>query len=263
MKITFHRFNGLLYLLAVVAVFTLFKSSVSEAGAVTANVLQRVFSLRTTEGTGTCFTIEVDDRQYLITAKHMLNAADPSTTVEILRNKEWLKLHFRRIEVKPDAVDIAVLALDQQISPLLPIQIGEETAFLSQEVFFVGFPYGITVDGTPLNAGFPIPLVKHGIIASLDMNPGEPFIVDAINNLGFSGGPVTLGDSTTNSRIIGVVSGYRFLQTPVFQNNVQTDFSVRENLGLLVAFKIDYAVEAIRKNPIGFLVKKSVPAENN
>jgi len=168
MRITFHRRHLFLYLFAVVATFTLLNSSVSEAGEVTANILQRVFSLRTSQGTGTSFTIEVDDRQYLITARHMLNAADPSTTVEILRDKEWIKLHFRRIEVKPDTVDIAVLALDQQISPLLPIKIGEETAFLSQEVFFVGFPYGITIDGASINSGFPIPLVKHGIIAGLD-----------------------------------------------------------------------------------------------
>ena len=77
-----------------------------------------------------------------------------------------------------------------------------------------------------------------------------------MNNPGFSGGPVTLGDSTTNPRIIGVVSGYRIDPKPVFQHEMQTDFSVHDNSGLLVAFKIDYAVEAISKNPIGFPVKK-------
>jgi hypothetical protein len=249
--------------LILVGIFVLLTSAVSEAGMVTTNILQRVFSLRTTQGSGTCFTIEVDDRQYLITAKHMLNTADTSNTVEILQNKEWVKLPFHRIEVEPNTVDIAVLALDRQISPLFPIQLGQKTAFLSQEVFFVGFPYGIAIDGSSLNSGFPIPLVKHGIIAGLDIDPGDPFIVDGINNPGFSGGPVTLGESPSNPRLIGVVSGYRFEQKPVFQHDLQTNLSVRENSGLLFAFKIDYAIEAIRKNPIGFSVKTSASSANN
>jgi len=36
------------------------------------NALQRTFHLRYREATATCFTIDVQDRQYIVTAKHCL-----------------------------------------------------------------------------------------------------------------------------------------------------------------------------------------------
>ena len=56
--------------------------------------------------------------------------------------------------------------------------------------------------------------------------------------------------------IIGVVSGYRASVEAVFQQGQRTaDLSVQSNTGLLVAFEIDYAIKAIQKNPIGYLLQ--------
>jgi S1-C subfamily serine protease len=226
-----------------------------EAGMVPSNILTRVFSLRIGSQQGTCFTIEVDGRQYLITARHMVSKAP--AVIEILRNEEWVKLPFHLISVEPDKVDIAVLALDKQLSSLLPIQLGIKGSFLSQEVFFVGFPYGLSIDGKLLNSGFPLPLVKHGIISAFENSPGEPFLVDGINNPGFSGSPVLIAGLPSNPTVIGVVSGYRFEEQAVFKQNQKTGLNVQANTGLLIAYSIDYALDAIRKNPIGYRIQPS------
>jgi hypothetical protein len=223
---------------------------------VSSNILQRVFNLRMGSQTGTGFAIEVDNRQYLITAKHVIGSSASSGTIEIFHDTNWVAGPYRLISVEPETVDIAVLALNQQLAGVLPVALGIKGAFLSQEVFFVGFPFGLSINGRAANSGYPLPLVKHGIIAGFSNGEGEPFIVDGINNPGFSGGPVAIAQNPQNPNIIGVVSGYRASVEAVFQQGQRTaDLSVQSNTGLLVAFEIDYAIKAIQKNPIGYLLQ--------
>jgi len=228
---------------------------VVHADMVPSNVLQRVFNLRMGAVSGTGFTIEVDNREYLITAKHVIGSSAPSGTIEIFHDNKWVSGPYRLIQVEPEAVDIAVLALDQQLGAVLPVTLGMKGAFLSETVFFVGFPYGLSIEGGVVNSGYPLPLVKHGIIAAFFNQEGRPFIIDVINNPGFSGGPVVIAQNPQNPNIIGVVSGYRASVEPVFQQGQKNpDLSVQTNTGLLIAFEIDYAVKAIQKNPIGYLL---------
>src|SRR6266849_7198230 len=163
-------------------------------GMVPSEVLTRTFCIRAGAKSGTGFTIDVDGRQYLITARHILQQSPVPSEVFVLRGSEWIKLPFRAVVVEPAKVDIAVLALPQPISAAGPVRVGVAGRFLSQEVFFLGYPFGLTVDGRALNNGFPFPLAKHGIIAGLSFGD-DPYIIDAINNPGFSGGPVMRMDS--------------------------------------------------------------------
>jgi hypothetical protein len=251
-----HLFIRLLvYVMVVATPCMLFFSKPSGADMVTSNILQRVFILRIGSQQGTCFTIEVDGRQYLITAKHVLGSSGTSASLEILHGGQWTTLPFQSIPVEPSQVDIAVLALNQQLSGLMPIQLGMKGHYLSEEVFFVGFPYGLSYDGKSINSGFPIPFVKRGIISAFANGDGEPFFVDGINNPGFSGGPVSVVKSPENPSIIGVVSGYRFEEQPVYHQGQKIDLNVQVNTGLLIAYSIDYAIDAIKKNPIGFTIQ--------
>ena len=232
----------------------LFLAFIGEAGAglVSSNILQRVFKIKIGTEEGTCFAIEVDGRQYLITARHMLNNST-SNTANIYHDRQWKSVSFNRIDVEPQTVDIVVLAPDQQIANAAPVQPnGSKGAILSQEVFFVGFPFGLSVDGKNLNSGYPLPFVKHGVIAAFGFNSGEPFIVDAINNPGFSGSPVIIPEPVNNPIIIGVVSGYRWSPETVYLQGQQTTLSVQANTGLLIAFDLEYAINAIKKHPIGY-----------
>lgn len=233
---------------------TLVCVTIVEAGMVPSNILQRVFALRVGMEQATGFTIEVDNRQYLITARHVVSNSPPA--IEICHDNKWVKVPIKLLGVEPEGVDIAVIVLPQQLSSLLPIQLGIKGSFLSQDVFFVGFPYGIMIDGHALNAGFPMPLVKHGIIAAFGNGSGAPFLVDGINNPGFSGGPVIRSDNPKNPTIIGVVSGYKSVQESVYkEKDKTTDLTVPINTGLLVAFNIEHAINAIKKNPIGYRVQ--------
>lgn len=234
--------------------FGLGNLSTFAASMVPSNILTRVFCLKIGDQQGTGFTIEVDGRQYLITARHLVSKAPSRGTIEILRDSQWLKIDYQTILVEPTTVDIAVLALPIQISNLLPIELGFKSSYLSQAVFFVGFPYGLSVDGRAINGGFPIPLVKHGIIASLGFNH-DPFLVDGINNPGFSGGPVVRAEVGSSPIILGVISAYRAEQATVYAENVKTGLTVGLNTGLLVAYPIELALDAIAKNPIGAPVK--------
>ena len=219
---------------------------------VPSNILQRVFNLRMDSRIGTGFTIEVDNRQYLITAKHVVGSSAPSGMIEIFHDNAWVAGPYRIIPVEAEVVDIAVLALSQQLAGVLPVTLGFKGAFLSQSVFFIGFPFGLSIDGRAVNSGYPIPLVKHGILSAFFSQEGQPFIIDGINNPGFSGGPVVTAENPQKPNIIGVVSGYRTSTEPVFQGGQSNpDLSVRANTGLLIGFEIDYAIRAIQKNPIG------------
>ena len=127
----------------------------------------------------------------LITARHALPASATTGTIEVLQNASWMQFHIRRLQVEPQEVDIAVLVLDRRLGSAIPIHLGVKGMFLSQGVYFVGFPPGLFIENYVVNDGFPIPLVKHGIIAALHTGVlGSPFLVDGINNRGFSGGPV-------------------------------------------------------------------------
>jgi S1-C subfamily serine protease len=217
---------------------------------VPSNILTRVFCLRVGSDIGSSFTIEVNDRQYLITARHVLKVLGSGLKVQILQDgTKWRDIEVRPIPVEPESVDIGVLALKEQLSDTLPVELsGEKNSYLSQAVFFVGFPYALSIAGHNLNRGFPIPLVKHGIIAALSGPRGEPFLVDAINNPGFSGGPIVRTQNPNKPAIIGVVSAYKVSQERVFNKEIDTGLTTQANTGLLVAFSLDYALEAIQKD---------------
>ena len=48
-----------------------------------ANVVHLVFKLKYGESVGTCFTIELNEKQYLITAKHMVDGIRSKESVFI------------------------------------------------------------------------------------------------------------------------------------------------------------------------------------
>jgi hypothetical protein len=82
--------------------------------------------------------------------------------------------------------------------------------------------------------------------------------LDAINNPGFSGGPVVTAGWPT--RIVGVVSGYEAAATEVMgpNNTVLMDptgnplgLHVNKNTGLTSAYSIRFAIDLIHANPIG------------
>ena len=65
--------------LALSVVVFCFSNAVAEG--VSFNVFYRVLMIRTSNGQGTGFTLDVDGRQYVVTAKHMVAGLQPEDTM--------------------------------------------------------------------------------------------------------------------------------------------------------------------------------------
>lgn len=217
---------------------------------ITSNVIHRVFRIKYGQEAGTAFSIDLDGRQYLVTAKHLLAQLLGKDHIEIFASGKWSKLPVVLVGHAADA-DISVLATDRRLTPSgLPLEPTSEGLLYSQEVFFLGFPYNILSTYVFEGEGYPLPMVKKAIVSSLSRNV---FLLDGHNNPGFSGGPVIFGVfGQTDLKVAGIVSGYQAVDEPIFAGDQKTPLSYRYNTGIIVASFIHQATALIRKNPIGF-----------
>jgi hypothetical protein len=138
---------------------------------------------------------------------------------------------------------------DEKVSQF---DIGGKNFYISQECFFLGFPFGLKMDDKEgkINNGFPLPFVKKGIISSIisDSTKMTQIFLDGHNNPGFSGGPVVITNFGTGNehkmRIIGIVSAYlneeKIVKTPI------GDFKNSENSGIVLSYSIDHVFEIIK-----------------
>jgi hypothetical protein len=188
-------------------------------------------------------------------------------------------------------IDILVLAPDHLMlgfaSDLNP-KTGSEGVPIGGDCEFLGFPYGGGWKTKYTDAKNPdtknwvwLPYVKHCTVsAPLNEKGLGIWVLDGINNEGFSGGPVLFATGS-NQRVFAVISG--FYQEPLevlpasAPGEKQTGSIppspklpgkkprergkqiVNANSGFIVAFDIDPAIEAIRHNPIGPLRPEVIP----
>ncbi len=178
--------------------------------SVTSNILQRTFRIRYQDGVGTGFTIDVENKRYLITAKHVVQTIQADETVDIFHAQNWCPVRVRPVGHGEGNIDVTVLAPQEIFGAALRLNHTTAGVTLSEDVYFLGFPYGLGMDvKTDLNAGFPQPLVKKAVVSALGLQDG-PILLDGHNNVGFSGGPVVRRRTKEGQTVIGVVSGYRF-----------------------------------------------------
>lgn len=217
---------------------------------VTANILLRVFLLKADSQSGTAFTIEVGGLQYLVTSKHLVEMLPKKAAeVQVYCNRGWEALKVDILECENPQVDIAVLKIPKKLSVTFDLEPTLGGITLGQEVNFLGFPFGMFTIYT--SEGFPMPLVKRGIVSALDISDRsrQLFYIDGFNNPGFSGGPIVFYDlETKRLKVGGVVSGYRGQEDRVRLGPLVTDLTVLSNSGILIGYSIEHAVDAIRKS---------------
>jgi S1-C subfamily serine protease len=242
-----------------------------QRGGIPLGVFQRVFQIQVGNEKGTSFLIEVDDRQYVITARHIIGGLKDHGSIRLLTDKGWEEIKVNLILPDDPQVDIEAMAIERLLAPAgaIPLESGEPANFMvGQDVYFLGFPFGLSTRHSELPRR--LPFVKKAIFSGADSGGGPPVMyLDGYNNPGFSGGPVVFENYFQGDRleIAGVIAGYRI--QPVFVEEALVDDAnrssdgtqkkmvrfVRENSGLIVAFDINAIVKAIRKNPIGIPVK--------
>ena len=224
--------------------------------SVTSSILQRTFHIRYNRKIGTCFTIDVQGRRYLITARHVVDTIRGDAIVDISQNRQWKQLRVRLVGHSAGEIDITALAPQTLFGASHPLRLTTQDLTLAEDVYFLGFPFGLRMEvKTALNAGFPLPLVKKAVVSALGLEDG-PMLLDGHNNIGFSGGPVVRRMANRDQTVIGVVSGYR-PETQKVRDKYgrETPYTYDTNTGIVIVEDIRHALTLIKKNPIGIPVK--------
>ena len=222
---------------------------------ITTNALSRTFQLRNKTQTATGFLIDVEARQYLVTAKHFVPEIEDIAILELLHDGEWKKIPVTLVGHGEGEIDVTVLSLPRALVAsdyLLKPDMGG--LVLGQEAFFLGFPYGLFGEAGGLNSNYPVPFVKRATVSSVRVSISGPALIflDGHNNPGFSGGPVLFKEHEHGElKIASVVSGYRFTNEPVFRGEQALPATYRYNTGIIISYGIKHAVALATANPIG------------
>jgi hypothetical protein len=252
----------------------------------TYNVLTRILMVESQHGRGSIFSIDVDNREYWITAKHVLTGAEhppygaitaKTVSLQLLNpggeGQQWIPVTFSVIDPGPD-IDIVVLAPPQPLltNPLPSVAADSTGMLLGGDCEFLGFPYGGGWRARFDNGqSFWMPFVKHCTVSAMSEDGKQIYVLDGINNAGLSGGPVIF-KTGPDQRIMAVVSGYHTEPAEiVFSSSASPALKERArqsaklaahprgtvnlNSGFIIAYGINYATEAIKKEPIGPLRK--------
>lgn len=231
---------------------------------ITINVLQRVFHIKFENSSVTCFIIDVDNKQYFVTAKHVIKNLKEKDIIEIYHEEQWKKLDVQLIGHHEKA-DVTVFATNLHL-PSHPMTATTDGIALSQDVFFLGFPLGLMSEAGEINRNFPLPLVKKGCLSSMsfskEISEGPYMFIDGHNNRGFSGGPVVFQKGIGQEFFVcGVIHGYmNDIGDVISLPTENTDKLVAlQNSGIMKVYSIENALDLIKKNPNGF----SIPIVNN
>lgn len=227
---------------------------------VTSNAIQRTFMIRLDSSQGTAFTVDRAGRQYLVTARHVLDGIAQTGVIDIWYEDQWTPLAVTVVGTGQGQRDVAVLAASVQLSPAHPLELSSAHIFYSQPVYFLGFPHGFHTGSEEINRGLPIPFVKSGIVSALEAGDIKRVYIDAHANEGFSGGPVVYhprrGSAEPNElRVAGVVTGYVSWTREVLDADGRASGRVMENTGIVVATDAQHVIDLIDANPIGCVVR--------
>lgn len=97
------------------------------------NILQRTFHIAHNDAVGTGFTIDVEGRQYLVTARHVVEGLASGSQITALRSGTWQPIDIGDVWHSPTGADASLLSLRTQLSPAHNIVAGDEASFfLSQ-----------------------------------------------------------------------------------------------------------------------------------
>ena len=213
----------------------------------------------------TAFTVDKDDRQYLVTAYHVIDGIGQSHCIDIFHEGRWKRIPIGIVGIDEE-LDVAVLACNLQLSPQYSLEPTAANMTYGQQLYYLGFPFGWDSGNSKMNRGFPMPFVKSATLSAMPAEGRKTLFLDTILNKGFSGGPVIFQPSgQSDYRVAGVVVCY---PTPILEPIVNEegepvkdpdgeDLYFQENPGLAVATDILRVTELIDGNPRGFLLPKN------
>ena len=144
-------------------------------------ILRQTLHVRTRAGTGTAFTVEVDDRQYIVTAQHVLGS--PSVQTVEMQNglAGWRRMPVTVVASAGPPVDVAVLAANSLLGARSAVPVGVGTVSYGQAVRFLGYPFGLEFTPIPGFRAAPLPFVKAGILSALRPVSNEEGLLELLS----------------------------------------------------------------------------------
>jgi hypothetical protein len=199
--------------------------------------------LKTEKGQSSSFVIDLNEQQWLVTARHIFDELDNDAKFTVLDNAgvTYSSVDMERLYLPNPVIDIAIFRLGVQIPNLEPtfeVRILDDV-FVTQGAYIVGYPKL----SNGLSVSYKSPLVKRAMVSGqVDHYGVQVWVLDGMNNKGFSGGPVILSEGKEDCRVLGAVSSYVPEDIPV---TPESNGYVSTNAGLMVCFDISHAVDAI------------------
>ena len=231
--------------------------SFAMAQVVTGNVISRVHRIRAfgkTPKLCSAFAIDVREEQFLITAAHCFEDAAKEGRIEVLDGEKRDSLVATLIRPKSAKADIVALRLLKPLSHAGPLDSSSDGITLSQQVYYLGFPFGKLASRA--QGWSEIPFVKAGILSAMDVRDADCTVlyIDGMNNPGLSGGPVVFRKDGGPLQVAGVISARENEAFPVVKAKDLDDLTaaayenlwVRGNSGIVVAHGINAIVDAIK-----------------
>ncbi len=233
--------------------FLITLATITASAQLTVNVLDRTIMIRVGSTLGSAFTVDESGRQYVVTAKHLIQTlAGEAGTVEYRTNTGWTGMNVKVLRCG-DTRDVAVLIPPNRVTGDFPLPTSTRFS-IDEPVSYAGFPRGRY--STANNAIRPIPIVNTGSISGVRNPPfgnGE-FTIDGHNLGGFSGGPI-VRRTDQGFVAIGVVSGLDWEPAPVLlPTEIAEDQVTPEDLARQRIYRANGRV--FRLNETGFLVKQ-------
>jgi len=113
---------------------------------ITTDILQRVVKVKYESSLGTGFTLDIKGKQFLISAKHIFKNLKHENGIEFFRDGEWKRIKVEPIFCENEKIDIIAFSLDGFLTPSHEIFPTMAHMIVSQDVFFLGFPYLLDTD---------------------------------------------------------------------------------------------------------------------
>lgn len=224
----------------------------TNSGIVPMHIISRTNHIEYHGSTGTSFVFDYKDKQYFITAKHVVFSLNDNDTIGIFYQNKWNKFKVKLVGHSINS-DISVFSVPEYLDKSENLIASSSDLFYSQEIFFLGFPYGLSNIIPNINSECPTPFVKKGILSNFLIEKDFKILfLDGINNPGFSGGPIVYLDKRTNNfNLCGIISGYRPEVKNITQNNLEINLQYSVNTGIIIGYGIEEVIKLIEKNPVG------------
>ena len=154
-------------------------------------------------GNGSGFCMDYEGRQILITARHVVYDSENKLQRQVYID-QGESVSFQITDSIEPGGDIIGLYLDRHVDvESMEIAPRFYDSNYGEEIYCLGFPYIFPEPYRSPNSGWPLPVIKKGIISYIGI---ESFHIDCMAVQGMSGGPVIMKHPDEYFEVIGIVS---------------------------------------------------------